>query len=145
MVPAIEALESCLGVDEPDTRSHRAVQVRARHASAVVPDDQVQMLIFLSCLDRDEPRAAPWLDTVADGVLDQRLKKERRNQGFLEFIRNALFQSKSFTKTLLLNAEIGPNEIEPPAPGESPVPPLNPESGAEVRSSRPASRRPPAG
>src|SRR5437762_1028597 len=70
------------------------------------------MLIFLFCLDRDEPRASPRFDAVADGVLDQRLKHESWNQGFHEFIRNALFQSKPFAKTLLLNADICPNEFE---------------------------------
>ena len=70
------------------------------------------MLIFLFCLDRDEPRASPRFDAVADGVLDQRLKNESWNQGFHEFIRNALFHSKPITKALLLNADICPNEFE---------------------------------
>ena len=61
------------------------------------------MLIFLFCLDRDEPRASPRFDAVADGVLDQRLQHKSWNQGFHEFIRNALFHPKPFAKTLLLN------------------------------------------
>src|SRR5207244_10405604 len=70
------------------------------------------MLIFLFCLDRDERRASPRFDAVADGVLDQRLKNESWNQGFHDFIRNALFQSKPFAKTLLLNPYISPNKFE---------------------------------
>ena len=70
------------------------------------------MLIFQFCLDCDEPRASPRFDAVADGVLDQRLQNESWNEGFHEFIGNALFHSKPFAKTLLLNAEVCPDEFE---------------------------------
>src|SRR5580765_5836583 len=76
LVLAIESLQSCLCVGKPDPTSSGAVQVRARQAPPVVPDNQAQMFIFRFCLDRDEPRTSPLFDAVPDGVLDQRLKNK---------------------------------------------------------------------
>ena len=103
MVRAIQSLQSRLSVSETYTASSRVVGVGRRQASSVVPDNQVQPPAFLLCLDHDEPGRSLRFDAVADRVLDQGLKNERGNKCFHEFIRNVLFHSEPFGKTLLLN------------------------------------------
>src|SRR4051794_29309161 len=82
LVWAVQSLQSCPCIGKPYPASSRVVGVPGRQSSAVVPDNEVQMLIFLFCLDRDEPRASLLFDAVANGVLDQGLKNESWNQGF---------------------------------------------------------------
>src|SRR5690242_1619586 len=89
LVVAIESLQSCLCIGKAYSASAGVVGAPGRQSSAVIADNQVKMLILLFCLDRDEPGAPAGLDTVADGVLDQRLKNESWNQRFHEFSRNA--------------------------------------------------------
>src|SRR5438045_7362743 len=112
LVGAVYSLQPCPGIGNPYPASSRVAGVPGSQSSAVVPDDYMQLLILLFCLDPDDPRTSPRFYPVADGVLHQWLKNEGRNQGFHEFIRNALFHSKSFAKTLSLDAEICPNELE---------------------------------
>ena len=109
--PGHESLQSCLDVGSPMPR--RAELFKSEPGKPLPSSRTIRcrLLIFLSYLV-DEPQASPRFDAVADGVLDQRLKNESRNQGFHEFTRNGLFQSKPFAKTLLLNAHICPNKFE---------------------------------
>lgn len=111
LVLAIEPLQPGEGVGHTDAAAFGSILVRARQSPAVVPDHQVQVPALPARLDRDKPRATPRLDSVANGVLDQRLENERRNQRIPEFVGNVL-HLEPVAKALLLDADVAPDELE---------------------------------
>src|SRR3954470_11010967 len=78
---SIKPLQSCLCVGKAYPAASRVVGLHLRQSFTVVPDNEVQMLIFLFCLNRDEPGTSLRFDPMADCIFDQRLKNESWKQG----------------------------------------------------------------